>query len=186
MTGLEIVAHVAELLGIAILIYFGKSFLGQYTAQKGRNLATKEDIAEITKKIEEVRSYYAERLEKLSFTNRLRLAALDRRLETHQKAYTLWRDLLHSVYDQQAIGEKVLFCQKWWEENCIYLEKEAREGFYRAYIAAHGHHQLIDSHTNAEAVKASWAVIKNAGDEILRSVELPPIAEGESNVLSKK
>src|SRR5262249_2999875 len=59
----------------------------------------KEDIAKITREVEQVKHEYARRLESLAHQNRLvleqgsrrhqlRMAALDRRLEVHQQAYT--------------------------------------------------------------------------------------------------
>jgi hypothetical protein len=53
------------LLGIVQIIiliaggFFLKSYLPTYLAEKGKNLATKEDIKDITEKIEAVRSQYA-------------------------------------------------------------------------------------------------------------------------------
>jgi uncharacterized protein HemX len=84
------------------------AWVGAYLKRKGENLATKEDVTELTELVERVRSQHAERLENLAHENRkvleqgsrehqLRLAALDRRLETHQQAFTLWRRLLSSL-----------------------------------------------------------------------------------------
>ncbi len=72
--------------------------LGAYLKKKAENLATKEDIEAITKKVEDVRSEYSKQLElhkaTLQLSNQLKLAALDKRLEKHQEAFTLWRSLL--------------------------------------------------------------------------------------------
>ena len=43
--------------GIAFLVL--KFYISSYLSEKGRNLATREDIAEITDKIESVRTQYA-------------------------------------------------------------------------------------------------------------------------------
>src|SRR6266498_2581136 len=92
--------EILQLFALTIGALFLK-YLPSYLSKKGENLATKEDIAVITREVEQVRSEYAERLENIVQQNRLLLeqtkrkhqlsiAALDRRLEAHQQAYTLW------------------------------------------------------------------------------------------------
>ena len=51
-----------------------------YSASKGENLATKEDIGEITRRMEEVKLAFDTEREENAQGNRLRLAALDARL----------------------------------------------------------------------------------------------------------
>src|SRR5258708_2529349 len=41
------------------------TFIGVYVSEKGKNTATKEDIADITNKIEDAKAVYTERLEEL-------------------------------------------------------------------------------------------------------------------------
>jgi hypothetical protein len=181
-----------DVIEILLLIFLGFFIrhISSYSTQKGRNLATREDIGAITKEVEKVRSEYSEHLENLSHQNKLileqgnrrhqlRLAALDRRIEAHQKAYSLWRELLHATHDKGKIGDVVLKCQNWWENNCLYLEADVREAFNKAYIAANSHREFVEIHSNPELVKSNWATIKNAGDVIVKAVELPPIADGE-------
>ncbi len=62
---------------VALLLY---RYLPAYTSEKGKNLATKEDIADITKRIEEVKSAYAHELETVR-------AAIGSRLGIHQFRY---------------------------------------------------------------------------------------------------
>jgi len=52
-----------------VLIVLGVKYLPSYLSQKGKNLATKEDIAEITQKIEEVKTAYKDHYD-LSKTER--------------------------------------------------------------------------------------------------------------------
>ena len=47
-----------------VLALMTKSYFPKYVSEKAKNLATKEDIAEITDKIEGVKSNYAHFLEK--------------------------------------------------------------------------------------------------------------------------
>ncbi|WP_125939521.1 hypothetical protein [Pseudoalteromonas espejiana] len=60
LVGLQILV----LLAIGCIFLFRK-YLFSYTTEKGKNLATKEDIEEITRKVEEVKSGYVAEIERL-------------------------------------------------------------------------------------------------------------------------
>lgn len=53
------------LVAIGLIGLLWKNLLSTYLSEKGKNLATKEDIADITNKVEEVKSNYAIEMEKL-------------------------------------------------------------------------------------------------------------------------
>ncbi|MFZ0052673.1 MAG: hypothetical protein WAK96_12940, partial [Desulfobaccales bacterium] len=74
--------------GITAFFSLSKYFFSSYASEKGRNLATKEDISEITKKIEEIKHQYNLMIEQIKGRHQLRLAALEKRLEIHQQAYS--------------------------------------------------------------------------------------------------
>lgn len=154
---------------IGVLIASG---LGAYVAHKGRNLATKEDIANITRKVEEVKVVFAAQLEEQAQQNRLRLAALDKRLEVHQQAYVLWRKLLSAVYTDHVV-DVVVECQNWWIANCIYLNAEVRDAFVTAWLAAGRHRDLLRSQGDQAAVYKNWDELQACGDAVLRSAGLP-------------
>ncbi len=56
-----LVLQIAEIIILVAIGFFIRSYLPAYFEEKGKNLATKEDIAEITDKIEAVRAQYAVR-----------------------------------------------------------------------------------------------------------------------------
>ena len=62
-------------------------------------------------------------LEQLRQRNRLRMAALDRRLEVHQDAYTRCHSILVlSLYGtRQEAFSYAKECADWWTENRVYL-----------------------------------------------------------------
>jgi len=107
---------------IGIIVLFA-SFLGSYIRRKGQNLATKEDISKITNRIEGIRADYAKKIENYSHHNRLKMAALDKRLEAAQQAYTLWLQLRRNVHNKDKNVEIVINCQNWWEKNAYVDEK---------------------------------------------------------------
>jgi hypothetical protein len=161
-----------------VVFFLLKSFLPSYLAEKGKNLATREDIAEITDKIEKVKSEYALILEELKAHHQLRLAALDRRLAAHQEAFVLWRELMRTVHTED-VGKTVMKCQDWWEKNCLYLSETVRESFSDAYSAAHAHHAYVQSRTDAKLVQENWARIVKAGNDIVAAVQLPGLTTAE-------
>lgn len=180
---------VGGVLGAGILAYIVKSFIPAYLAEKGKNLATREDIAEITEKVEAVRSEYAKQLQELAHQNtllleglrgksQLRLAAAERRLEAHQQAFTLWRKLLANVHGEDQ-WKVVNDCQKWWEENCLYLSPVAREAFSNAYWAVNMHPTLLKDRSNPNAAVENWDKLMKAGSKILEGAELPALGERE-------
>lgn len=120
-------------------------YLPGYARKKGENLATKEDISEITGKVESICSDYALLLEEVRGRNRLRLGALERRLEVHQQVFTLWKKLHSSVFGAEVM-DVVMECQEFWNKNCLYLSPEVREAFLLASNYAANHKELVDSY----------------------------------------
>ncbi|MEK9802649.1 MAG: hypothetical protein VW475_04480 [Curvibacter sp.] len=174
--------------GVALLLW--RWFFPSYLNEKGKNLATKEDIAAITKQVEDVKELYSTRLKELEHQNalvleqlraqqQLRLAAVERRLAAHQEAFTLWRRLIGAAHSE-GVHTLVLECQDWWEKNCLYLGAEARDSFNRAYFAASSHRELTRARVDAEEVKANWALLMKAGDDIVAGVQLPSLGNRES------
>src|SRR3989304_4707084 len=107
-----------------------------YASEKGKNLATKEDIGEITRivertraesahELEEIRHHYRSLLDSQGQRHQLRMAALERRLQAHQEAYTLWWNVLGAVHDEQRIGRIVMEGPDWGGENCPFLDAGA-------------------------------------------------------------
>lgn len=118
-------------------------------------------------------------ISELDRAQQLRLAALDRRLDAHQKAYTLWRKLLFADKRNGEVFKVIADCQDWWEANCVFLTTDAREAFLKAYLSASDHAQFRATHQDAELVKAAWEDVRRAGDIILRGVYLPSISDLE-------
>ncbi len=167
--------------GITVYILF-RYFLSSYLTKKGENLATKEDIEEITHKVEEVKLQYSLLTESLKAKHQLRLGALEKRLEVHQTAFVLWRNLYGSIHSEN-IGSSVIKCQEFWEQNCVYLEPNVREAFVAAYSCASSHNGLLQSGLDNQAIKENWQQIISFPNILLKSVELPSLTEIENKSL---
>lgn len=169
---------------IALAIF---PYIKAFWMKKGENAATKQDIAEITGLTESAREPFTERhqerthqsaeqIETLKFRNAMRAAALEKRLAVHQEAFALWRRLYAEVHDGE-IGPLVQECQRWWSNNCLYLEPSARQAFSDAYWAAGLYRRYLNA-TNGdpaivETINRNWAQIEKAGETILAAVALP-------------
>ena len=192
-----ITLNVLVLLGEIALGFVLKNYLPAYATEKGKNLAKKEDIEELTRKVEGVKAEHAKQLEdiaqqhtmlleQMNQRHQLRLAALDKRLEVHQQAYALWWKLRGYVHNREEIGKVVDECQEFWVKNCLYLHADARHAFRTAYLSAPNHRDLLEYHRGERAmIEENWQHIIEAGNIFVEAVELPSLGEDEYLPLKK-
>lgn len=177
--GLGVVA--AVMAGFVVV----KNYLGPYLGEKAKNLATREDIAALTREVEGVRVEFSALLEDRRARHQLRLAGIDKRLEVHQESFFLWRDLFRSMHSPN-VGEETIKCEKWWERNCLYLEPEVRKAFAAAFSAAHEHESLLRDRADAELAKQNWSVIMAFPKVLFSAIHLPGLSEEEFKALERK
>ena len=157
-----------------------KHYFPAYLAEKGKNLATKEDIASITREVERVRHEYGALLEELKARHQLRTASLDRRLQAHQEAFTQWRALVAGPTES---GNAVVACQAWWEKNCLYLEPKVRQAFVEAYMNAHLRAEFVRARAESKFITEAWDKVMAFPNVLFESVQLPPLTPTESEAL---
>lgn len=184
---------IGAMVAFAVCFLLLRFYLPGYLGEKGKNLATKEDIGQITKIVEDVKLQNGVLLEDLKTKNQLRMAALDKRLQAHQDAFALWRRLVAHAHSEN-VGPIVMECQDFWEKHCLYLEPAARQALSDAYVHAASHRQLVQGGQFmtpeqraelTEHISESWAFIKGAGRVIMESVALPPVTEAEAEQIAK-
>ena len=162
-------------LWIAVTTFFlgyVSRFAVGYLSKKGENLAMKEDLQEITRTVESIKTQNTLFVEALKAQNTLRFAAVERRLQAHQEAYTQWRGLL-SKLSSNDLPVQIKECEQWWEKNCIFLERQASEAFQSAYFRSASHRQLKYDGASARELRDCFQEIQRAGDVIRDAVELP-------------
>lgn len=163
--------------------------LGAYLRQKGKEYAKREHIDHITKIVEGIKLDNVKDFEKLAQENRLalsafeqkndlRLAALDKRLEVHQQAYSLWYRLRSSVHKESELWDMIQECNSFWIENSLYLTEASRKAFDEAVHAA-SMHQAVKQERDAVKTKENWKKIIQAGGIFVKSVSLPSLGEDE-------
>lgn len=179
---------------IVTLLIVASGYVVSYMQEKGKNRATSKDIGELTRTVEDIKAENAARLaeishqnavliEQLKATHELRFAAVDRRLQAHQEAFSRWRKLIANIH-KEDIGPVAVECQTWWNDNALYLEPEVRNAFNRAYFAALDHRALLESSrgsgANHEPIEDNMHLVLTLGDVIMRAVALPSLTEQET------
>lgn len=200
MLEIGIISSIVGAISGAVLYRVAARFLSGYLPEKGKNLATKEDVGRITDIVEEVKREHAEQMREVSHrfdlmleekksSNQLRVAALDRRLDAHQQAFALWRKLFNSIHGPD-ITDVVIECQNWWDNNCLYLEPAAREAFANAYAAADLHRAILENSRRdcvaIEEININWKIITDAAEIITSSVALPGLTSAETAAITAK
>jgi hypothetical protein len=181
------VLEIAACVGLAVIVYLQLG-LQSYAQEKGKNLATKEDIAAITREVEGVKAEYAQKLLALEHSNelilertqqrhQLSLAALEQRLQAHQEAFARCYELREISGNQVTEAEAVKTLNdssQWWRRNCLYLSPEASKAFISACNAAGG---LLGTRREPNDREGKlWDALAQASEEIARSVKLPGIS----------
>lgn len=163
--------------------------LGAYLRQKGKEYAKREHIDNITKIVEGIKLDNAKDFERLAQENRLalsafeqkndlRLAALDRRLEAHQKAYSLWYRLIGSIHRESELWSIIEGCNNFWINDSLYLTEESRKAFDEAVHAA-SMHKAFKQEGDATKTNENWNRVFRAGGVFVKSVSLPSLGEKE-------
>ena len=119
-------------------------------------------------------------ISKQSRKGQLAVASLEKRLEVHQAAYSIWRDLISSVHDDEKLGEILIKAQDWWERHCLYLDPESREAFKACIFSADIHKDLLREPRSKESIaniKENWSTIMKPGKTLVEGVYLPSLAE---------
>lgn len=159
---------------LMLILVWVAAFLGSYLSEKGKGLATKEDVENLTNKVEGIKRQHLEILEDLKAGHQLRMVAAERRLQAHQDAFALMREQFNAMHTKEA-GVVAGRCLQWWERNCVFLGPKSAQAFYDALWAAARHESFLSSRAPAEAVSENWKKITSAPNVILAEVALPPL-----------
>lgn len=87
-------------MGVGLLVMFWKNYIPKYLEEKGKNLATKEDITEITSKVESVKLEHSEKLDEIQKKNDLLYSEIKNSKERfNAKQFELYNILWSSLID---------------------------------------------------------------------------------------
>ena len=114
-----------------------------------------------------------------------RMAALEKRLESHQEAYSLWHELDLNLNDRDKGPKTAIKCQQWWMDHCLYLDPRSRDHFIRCAREAFLHSELKGSEDPADT-NARCDRIYHVFKLLAEGVNLPSIGEHEGSKMEKK
>ena len=108
--------------------------------------------------------------------DKYRLAAEDKRLEVHQRAFTIWRELMWSTNEEKKLSEEIRKCQLFWKENCLYLDPKSRSSCLSAVNYAALFNMDRDHVKSKERIEI-MEEIRKALDDLEIGVGLPAIGD---------
>lgn len=183
----NLLSFIILLLQIVILLiihFFWPSFL----KEKGKNLATKQDISEITDKIENVKSEYSKSLVRFNYFHRKQALVIE-------KIYQYLVDAVDTMYDltvpfrwadgrsnqerAEDANKSVFELRSYYKKHRIYLNKDIKEKIdeilklmYESY-SDFDFSQLegIDRKEKSELVKKSFGAINDKALPIYEELE---------------
>ena len=128
-------------------------------------------------------SYFAN----VKFRRELMVTSLDRKLDTHQKAFAIWSSIVRFVHKPGLLEPMIEQAEDWWRNNCLFLMPESRAAFHQFLLFAASHHDLAhvrnpDIDYRVE-IKESWAIIMEPGktlqeELLLLNLETPNLEGG--------
>ena len=119
-----------------------------------------------------------------SYRAKLAVAALDKRLDVHQAAYVLWREIVRTFRHPEQISDVVERAQEFWINNCLYLDAKSFKAFRDCYIFALEHKGIRAGVYNEETKrleKESYEIIMKPGTTLVEGVSLPSLGGDESD-----
>ncbi len=124
--------------------------------------------------------------------HQLAMAALEKRLEVHQEAITIWFSIRNNIFNNQELNNIVIHAQEWYRQNCLYLDDASREDFWNCSIQAPHYAGLVQSFQEMtrqrggtpdektyEMVNESWDIIHKPAYSIPAGVKLPSFGSSD-------
>jgi len=171
---------ISAITGFCTLVFSGfffllcKNYFPKYVEEKAKNLAKKEDIEEITEKIEGVKHEYEIALQKFISRENLRSANFIKRMEVHQQGYVLASKLSnyadHPNQERRIVAEEF---SKWRSGNRIYLDEKPSKILDEIWDRFHNQKYLNED--SASKASDNWSAMQAAVRDFRKSFRLPPI-----------
>lgn len=172
---------------IGFLFWLSKNYLTSYSNKKGENVATKEDIREITKEVEAAKEDFSHRLENLKTHNSLAMVAAEKRLKAHQELFNHWRTIYLSVHGGIMVDVEAYIdeAEEWLYENIVYLDGEAREEFLSVINYIYNSTNREKPFLDGEELDMVAKKLQLAQDSILKAISLPAMSATSFKSMAK-
>ena len=97
---IQVILEFLAMIGIIFLIMFKKNYFPKYLEEKGKNLATKEDVADITKKVESVKLEHNQKFDEIQKKNDLFFSEIKSTKERfNAKQFELYNELWSALIE---------------------------------------------------------------------------------------
>lgn len=124
---------------LSIVIALSSSYLVQYFKEKGKNLATKEDIEQITSQVENVKQSYKIDFDKIQKNNEVIVSEIkDTRNRYNSKQFELYNELWSSLIDLKVSADDL------WDSATTSKLKDFSNKVYQAHISIQKSALLIE------------------------------------------
>lgn len=108
MNTLALALSIINFVVIGILTLYGKHYLTSYFSEKGKNLASKEDLHEITDKVEKIKSQYSSEIERLKSKLQAESTFLQKRRRVYEDIASALRVFISGHQQDQTAKDKFL------------------------------------------------------------------------------
>lgn len=110
---------------VGLIVMFWKNYIPKYLEEKGKNLATKEDIAEITLKVESVKLEHNKQFDEIQKKNDLFFSEIKNSKERfNSKQFELYNQLWSSLIDLKISADDL-----WQSANIVKLKDLSQKVF---------------------------------------------------------
>ena len=130
---------------------------------------------------------------------KLKMVAIEKRLEAHQQALKHWNQLRSVIHEKDfdKRNNTIKSATDFWYSNCLYLEKNTRNKFYEVIYSVSMYPEYLaiwrespkgpeKERSNVE-LKSQWDEISSLSSVIMAEVELQPIVlREEFDLFGKK
>ena len=174
---------------LSAVIIFAIGLLPLYIQTKVKTIVEESVKHGFQSERDKIRQEFEREMSDVEWTRRIRLAALDKRLDANQKAHTLARKLIRTLRSNDKIKKTVSSeCSEFWDNQCLYLSNEVR----KAFISALFEYNLYDSYAIDDSETEKKESIKMMNDArveisklpniIAQSINLEPVAEEDKSI----
>lgn len=167
----------------AATIPFWSGYFSNYGAQKGKNLADKEDIQTLTNLVESVKAQHAAEIERIKAHLQLRGALLEKRLAAHQHVFTLLKRAMICASNRERSTQVRNELETWMDENCLWLDEQTRESVWEACRAIHPYGESVRNKLSLEEQSEVFQPLLRAQSLVVASIDLPSVSTAELDPL---
>jgi len=123
-----------------------------------------------------------QKLAKMERYDKYITVALEKRLECHQQAFSLWYDLMwHLNAEENVRKAKADECENFWKNNNFYLDKESSDAFKTAIIVASSFGEYVPkSDRDIKERKKDFQTIHKVGNLLRDGIGLPYLQDHET------